>query len=95
MSKYSRVFIGTLSVVWGLGLAFFVLTWSGAAAPSPAGLSIQNGLAAAALQASCPITTSITGQLDPASSPLQQGRLFRNGVASSCSGKAKNAARSA
>jgi len=96
-SKRSRRFVLLFTVLLGLGLTL-VVTGALAAAgddvdppPPPESNGARGPFFPAEFPSSplvCPGTITVTGQLDPTSSPTQTGRIFRDGFASTCSGKA-------
>jgi uncharacterized repeat protein (TIGR01451 family) len=93
MGKSLRIIRIPFSSMCGLWLLILLLPWGNVAgAPSTSAgtdFSPRSGAAAeaATLQNSCPVATTITGQLNPLTSPTQESRLFRDGMASTCAGK--------
>lgn len=97
MHKPARIFLIITAAVWGSVLVFALLSWSHAAASaSPDSASSAETLLSSVaesfanpsgLTSSCPVTTTIAGQLDPVNSSSQTGRLFRDGSPSTCSGE--------
>ncbi|RPI31415.1 MAG: DUF11 domain-containing protein [Chloroflexota bacterium] len=92
MRKTMRVLFLSFLTISGIGLVLILTTRSVAVAASPVGSQSEytggfDIASAAVLESCCPPTTTVTGQLDPATSQVQVGRLFRDGVASTCSAK--------
>ena len=96
-TKRSRLFVLLFTLLLGLGLTL-VVTGALAAAgdpsdptPPPDSTGARDSIFQADFPDSplaCPTTITVTGQLDPASSPTQMGRIYRDGIPSTCSGKA-------